>query len=155
MSKRTQQQLESIWQAIISGKYGSDPMVVVPRRVISEPGTDIMSIPNATGTHVDVYERKGGTAWQEVPYVGQHWPEVQSALENPKFKWRTLEGLVLETGLDANTISANVAHHMDTVVRSSVSDPNGNALFTTRDHYREKSSLFERLRNSITNKVEK
>lgn len=154
MSTRTQAELNTIWDSIVAGKYGSDPMAIAPRRVSAEAGTDIMSIPNASGTDVDVYERKDGGTWEEIPYVGQVWPNVKSALQNPAFKWRTLEGIVKETGLDAATIGAILATNEGEIIKSSIPDQKGNNLFTTREHYREKSSILERLQNAITNKVQ-
>lgn len=155
MSTRTQDELNAIWSAIIDGKYNSDPMVIAPRRISAEAGTDIMSIPNADGTDADAYERKDGGTWEEIPYLNQSWPVVLSALENPKFKWRTLEGIVKDTGLDVSTVTANISSNAQVIIKSSIPDPKGNDLFTTREHYREKSSIFERLQSAITNKVEK
>jgi len=155
MSTRTQAELNTIWDSIVAGKYGSDPMVIAPKKISAEAGTDIMSIPNASGTDVDVYERKDGSAWDEIPYVGQIWPNVKSALESPEFKWRTLEGIVKETGLDAAMVGASLATNEDAIIKSSIPDEKGNDLFTTRGHYREKSSILDRLENAITNKVRK
>jgi hypothetical protein len=93
MTTHTQEQLNDIWSAILAGKYGNDPLAIVPRRIAAEPGTEIMSIPNATGTDVFVYERKSGEQWREVTYSWPEWPTVQMALESPRFKWRTIEGI--------------------------------------------------------------
>jgi len=156
MSMRTQEELNQIWNGILEGKYGSAPRDIAPRRVPAEEGRDIMSIRNPAGTEVDVYERKRGGDWEVVPYVGQVlWPVVKRALENPKFKWRTVDGVVEETGLDQVIVSASIAAQTGAVIKSSIPDKHGRDLFTTRKHYHEKSSLLERLEAAITNKVQK
>jgi hypothetical protein len=155
LPKRTQPELNAIWAKINQGQFDPDPMVIAPRRIPAEDGTDIMSIPNATGTSRDVYQRKVNTPWEEIQYVGEgEWSKVKAALENPDFKWRTVVGVVKETGLDVVTVSANLAQNVDTVVSSTIPDPLGSALFTTRRHYREKSSLLDRLKSAIINKVQ-
>lgn len=155
MSTHSQEELNDIWSAILAGKYGSDPLVIAPRRIAAEEGTDIMSIPNANGTDVFVYERKHGGEWREVTYQWPEWPTVQTVLESQKYKWRTIEGIVKETGLDAVTVVGNLSANDSVVIKSSIPDKEGRNLFTTRDHYREKSTLWERLESAITNKAQK
>ncbi|WP_124706406.1 hypothetical protein [Sulfuriferula multivorans] len=155
MTTHTQEQLNDIWSAILAGKYGNDPLAIAPRRIAAEPGTEIMSIPNATGTDVFVYERKSGEQWREVTYSWPEWPTVQTALESPRFKWRTIEGIAKETKLDAVTVVGSLSANASVVIKSTIPDQEGRDLFTTKDHYREKSSLWERLESAITNKVQK
>jgi hypothetical protein len=155
MSLFTQDELNRTWDAINAGAFGVDPFVIAPRRINSEAGTDIMSIPSSNGSDVSVYERKSGDEWHEVTYRWPQWPIVQSALENDRYKWRTVEGLVKETGLDAVTIVGSMSANDAVVLRSSIPDKTGRDLFTTKDHYKEKSSYWERLQSVITNKVSK
>src|SRR4051812_41944025 len=108
MTLRDQQELNEIWDSINAGKYGDDPLVIAPRRI---PGSyEVVSVPNAGGTGVQIYERKNGL-WSEVPvaekplpYVSDSWRRVKAALENPRYKWRTVEGIVKETGVDATAV---------------------------------------------------
>ena len=155
MTTHSQEELNEIWNSILDGKYGTDPLVIAPRRIAAETGTEIMSIPNATGTDVFVYERNSGEQWRGVTYKWPDWPTVQSALESPKFKWRTIEGIVKETKLDAVTVTGNMSANAALIIKSTIPDKDGRVLFTTKDHYREKSSLWERLESAITNKVQK
>lgn len=154
MTVHSQDELNRIWEAVVAGKYGNDPLVIAPRRIPAESGIDLLSIPNASRTDVFVYERKDGCEWQEVTYEWREWPKVQSALESEKYKWRTVEGIVKETGLDAVTVVGSLSANASTVMKSTISDRAGRDLFTTKEHYREKSSLWERFQSVLTNKVE-
>ena len=68
VTKRSQNDLNSIWTNIIEGKYRDAKYK--PERITSNDGTDIMSIPNSDGTDREVYERKNGGQWEEVPFIG-------------------------------------------------------------------------------------
>jgi hypothetical protein len=155
VTAHSQDELNKIWEAIVTGKYGNAPLIIAPRKIPAESGTDIMSIPNTAGTDVFVYERKNGGEWRKVTYEWREWPKVQTALENEKYKWRTIEGIVKETGLDAVTVVGSLSANASVVIKSTISDKDGRDLFTTKEHYREKSSLWERFQSVLTNKVEK
>ncbi|MCG7867002.1 MAG: hypothetical protein N0E59_10735 [Candidatus Thiodiazotropha taylori] len=86
--------------------------------------------------------------------MDEDWLKIQKALENPKYKWRTVEGVAKETGLETVTVVSSLSNHNDLVIQSSIPSNTGADLFTTRDHYREKSTIFSRVMSSITNKVE-
>ena len=83
------------------------------------------------------------------------WTLIKNALENPKYKWRTLNGVAKETGLDPNTIKDTINLKQYTIVASAAPAPDGSELFTTRDHYREKSTIWERFENAVINRVYK
>lgn len=153
MSTYSQDQLNEIWSAIVTEKYGKDPLIIAPKRVASEAGTEIMSIPNRTGTDVSVYQRKVGEPWKEITYQWPEWAAVRSALENPKYKWRTVEGISKETNLDAVAVVGSLSANASAVVKSTIRDKDGRDLFSTKEHYREKSNIWERLESAITNKV--
>ncbi len=86
--------------------------------------------------------------------MDEEWEKIKVALENPKFKWRTIGGVAKETGLGTATVVSNVSSHQDTVIQSYVSSKSGADLYTTRDHYKEKTTFISRVFSSITNKVE-
>jgi len=71
MSTSTPDELNEIWNQIEAGTWSSNQLVIAPRKISSEPGTDIMSVPNVEGTKADVYERKDGGMWRKCPYVGE------------------------------------------------------------------------------------
>jgi hypothetical protein len=81
------------------------------------------------------------------------WTQLKTALENPKYEWRTVRGLIRETGLDESELLAEMKAHEGQIIRSSIPNKRGEDLFTTRDHYRKKASIWERLNSSIQMKV--
>ncbi len=86
--------------------------------------------------------------------MSDEWEKIQKALEDPKYKWRTINGVSTATGLDPVTVVSSISNHPHIVIQSTIPSTNGEELFTTREHYREKSSLFEVVVSSIKNKVE-
>jgi hypothetical protein len=78
---------------------------------------------------------------------------VVGALENPNYKWRTIDGLVKETGIDESTVRRVIVKLGEQVVRSSVSSTSGEDLFTTRQHHRQKESVLSRLGAVLRNRA--
>lgn len=153
---RNQEELNHIWAGILGGGFGNDPLTIAPQRVVTEPGLEIMTIPSSDGTRRDIYQRRQGEDWEQVENVGAIlWAVIKSALENPAYKWRTIEGVSAEIGLPESIVSANVNSHVEQVVKSSIPSKDGSDLFTTRKHYREKSSIIERVQNAVMNRVQK
>jgi hypothetical protein len=83
--------------------------------------------------------------------------EVQAvlhALENPKYKWRTISGIAKEVGLSLETVHEVIAENKDQIVRSSVPSADGEALYTTRDHYRRSASITDKLLGMLKNRAD-
>jgi hypothetical protein len=59
---------------------------------------------------------------------------VVRALEDPRYEWRTVEGLAEETGLPTDNLRKIVEDLNGEIVRSSIPDESGRALYTTRKH---------------------
>lgn len=72
----TQTELNQIWKNICNEKY--ENFSIVPIRIPSENGKNIMSIPHSNGTARAVYERNGNGPWIEVPAIGKNPPKVKS-----------------------------------------------------------------------------
>lgn len=87
--------------------------------------------------------------------MSDEWNKIRKTLENPQYKWRTIEGIAKETGYGFITVVSSLSAHPDLVIKSTIPSTNGQDLFTTRDHYRQKSTLWERVEGAITNKVQK
>jgi len=87
--------------------------------------------------------------------MSDEWEKIKRALENPNYKWRTLEGIAKETKSPVVTITSTFAAHADEVLKSAIPSTDGRELYTTRDHYRQRSTLWDRLESVITNKVQK
>lgn len=80
--------------------------------------------------------------------------KVIAALENPKYKWRTIGGVAKEAGVGADIVLSVVTSAADTVVRSRVPSQAGHALFTTRARFRQSASVAERLHGAFTNRLD-
>ena len=78
---------------------------------------------------------------------------VKDALENPNYRWRTVEGVASETGIPTQTIEAVIRKNIETVVKSSIPSTKGEALYTTRSHFLKKASLGEKLLGAIKNRL--
>lgn len=78
---------------------------------------------------------------------------VLKALGNPTYKWRTVEGLATETGLDTKAVMGALATASDRIVKSTISDPDAKDVFTTRARFREEASLGEKLFGAIKNRA--
>ena len=85
--------------------------------------------------------------------MNEKWEKLRIALENDKFKWRTLSGLSEESGMTNEELRKLLEAHVDTIVKSSVPSSTGAALYTTRKHYKKKSSALGAIRQSLTGRV--
>ncbi len=81
---------------------------------------------------------------------------VIKELENANYKYRTVQGVASAAGLEQKTVKRIIDWLGDegVVMQSSGDDPDGNALYTTRSHYRQKSSFWERFRASLRNRAD-
>ena len=77
---------------------------------------------------------------------------VRAALENPKYKWRTVNGVAKEAGVDETTARRVIAELGEQVVRSSIPSTTGEDLYTTRRHYRESESFLVRMGAILRNR---
>ena len=73
---------------------------------------------------------------------------VIKALEDPRFEWRTVDGVAQETGLPEDEILRIIEAVPDEVIRSRDPDQRGRALYTTRRHYTQKRNLLEWFRST-------
>jgi ribosomal protein S25 len=78
---------------------------------------------------------------------------VLAALENPKYKWRTVGGIAKEAGVDGDTARRVITELGGQVVRSSIPSITGEELYTTRRHYRESERFFVRLGAILRNRA--
>ena len=87
--------------------------------------------------------------------MSDEWEKIKRALENQNYKWRTLEGIAKDTGVSIPTVVSSLSYHGDLVIRSTIPSTTGQDLYTTRNHYLEKSTLWDRFESAVTNKVQK
>ena len=78
---------------------------------------------------------------------------VVSALEDPNYEWRTVEGVSEQTGLSASNVRQVLEELNGEIIRSSIPDESGRNLYTTRKHYRETQGLGTRILSALSDKV--
>lgn len=71
--------------------------------------------------------------------------QILKALSNPNWEWRTVGGLSKETGIPEDRVQQFLDRLEEQVIRSRVPDKKGRALYTTRDHYKQKHSPLARM----------
>lgn len=78
---------------------------------------------------------------------------VRAALENPKYKWRTINGVAKEAGIDEVTARRVITDLGEQVVRSSIPSKTGEELYTTRRHYRQSEGFLVRMVAILRNRA--
>lgn len=76
--------------------------------------------------------------------------KVIAVLEHPSYKWRTLSAIARELDISEHDALEALQQCGVEIVRSNSSD--GEFLFTTRRHLREKSTIAERLSRALRNR---
>ena len=89
----------------------------------------------------------------EISCSEEVWAQIKQSLELDKYKWRTISGISRDTTLTQEQIRICLALHGSEVIKSSVPSKLGARLYTTRKHYRNKSTIWSRLESSILNRV--
>jgi len=78
---------------------------------------------------------------------------VITALENPDWDWRTIEGVAKDTKLPPERVIQIIESLPDVVIRSKIPDNRGRDLYTTRKHYSETQSLFSRILSASSDSI--
>jgi hypothetical protein len=78
--------------------------------------------------------------------------KVLKALENPKFRWRTIRGIAKETEISPEIIRTVVTMKSDRVVMASVPNTKGEALFTSRNQRRSQAGTWGRIVSALKNR---
>jgi len=79
-----------------------------------------------------------------------HWLLVKRALENPDWDFRTIDGLVKDTGLSREEIKRLLDEHGDEVRKAYVTDRNGNILYAPAEKPLKLRELLANIRAFIT-----
>ena len=85
--------------------------------------------------------------------MSDEWQKLEAALENDSYKWRTISGISVELDMPEETILRLIEDHADQIVKSSVPSKTGEDLYSTRKHYRKKSSVLGAISQSLTGRV--
>ena len=75
------------------------------------------------------------------------------ALEDSRYDWRSVDGVSEQTGIPATQVREALENQMPEIVRSSVPDELGRALYTTRKHYRQTHGIGARFLDAVAGKI--
>lgn len=81
------------------------------------------------------------------------YEKIKRALENPNFKFRTINGVSSEAHVSFEIIEKAMREHSDEIVRLFRKGENGEVLITTRAHYKKKASIKEKVIGAVINSV--
>ena len=79
--------------------------------------------------------------------------KIFKALEDKKYKWRTPKGVAKQAGVSEKEVLFVIGNNSDNVVQSSVPSTDGSPLFTTRNHFHEMSSPFEKIVGAFKGRI--
>ncbi|MDG5814951.1 hypothetical protein QA601_07680 [Chitinispirillales bacterium ANBcel5] len=79
--------------------------------------------------------------------------KVLRALENKKYRWRTIQGIAEEECMSAERVECVIHANKEKIVRSSLKSEKGETLYTTRRHYKQNASVCERIVASFKNRI--
>ena len=77
------------------------------------------------------------------------------ALEDARFKWRTISGIATDAHLSEREVwqALEELRRAGIVIRSAIQSEKGEDLYTTRQHYKQFASLSERLSAVLKNRA--
>jgi hypothetical protein len=76
---------------------------------------------------------------------------VIQALEDERYDWRTIKGLVKSTDATEPEIISVLNALSDKIVRTQ--DADGRSLFTTREHYQKTHSLGDKILSALADRI--
>jgi hypothetical protein len=78
---------------------------------------------------------------------------VVRALENPKYNWRTVDGIAQETGIDPYQVAQILKFLPNVVDTVQSTDKSGRQLFTTRKHYNRTQNVLNRILSTFSDRI--
>ena len=88
-----------------------------------------------------------------IRFESKYWDKIKQSLEDSRYKWRTTRGIVKETGLTIEAVEKAFGWHSGHVIKSSIPSDTGEALYTTREHYRKLQSPYTKIISSVFTSV--
>jgi hypothetical protein len=82
-----------------------------------------------------------------------NYGSIKKAMENNKFNYRTIGGVAKEANVSVMVVHDAIKNHPKEMVLLHRKGKNGEVLVTTRDHYKKRASVRERLMGVIINRV--
>lgn len=81
------------------------------------------------------------------------YEKIKRALENPKYKFRTISGVSSEANVSVQAVEKAIREHSDEIVKLFRRGENGELLITTRAHYKKKATIKEKIIGAVINSV--
>lgn len=78
--------------------------------------------------------------------------KIEQAFANPKYTWRTIQGVSKETGVSEKDVHSYIKKNADSYIKSSSKNDRGENLYASRTVYRTKASPFRRIMASVKNR---
>lgn len=121
------------WRTIKGVAVETDLTPEVVREAIRSLGVDVIpsSIPSESGEELFTVANRKSDA---IP-TPDDWTAVRSAMENPKYTWRTLKGIATEKGIPEAKVMELIQVNRDIILQSEVPSADGEDLYTTRQHF--------------------
>lgn len=127
-----------LWQGAPFGKLQALPPDGKPVTDASWHSTDEAFFKVAEGIHNVIKEftsRQNAKQVQEVSERRAKINRVILALENPNYKWRTIEAVSKETHISLEEAQEIISELGGQVIKSNIPDINRRSLYTTKAHY--------------------
>ena len=80
----------------------------------------------------------------------EHWEAVRNALANPKYDFRTVDGIVRETGLADTEVQQILQQHQDAVRKAYTTDKMGRLLYTLRDRPQSLQEIISNIKSIVS-----
>lgn len=101
-----------------------------------------------SGSYVAVTPHRRTAAQQSSKYV-----MIKQALENPKYTFRTIGGVAQEAKVSVEMVESAIVQHPNELVVLYRKGKNGEKLITTREHYKKKATVTEKIKGALLNRV--
>ena len=87
--------------------------------------------------------------------LDENGQSVVRALENPKWDWRSVDGISEETGIDPHQVASilTLLPNVVDIVQSSVPGKQGRPLYTTRNHYNKRQNIANRILSAFSDRI--
>lgn len=79
--------------------------------------------------------------------------KIVRAAENPKYRWRTVQGIATETGVSQEVVAHVLSTNTDTFIQAGAPSKSGESLFTTRKRYLETATPSEKFLGALKNRL--
>jgi hypothetical protein len=79
---------------------------------------------------------------------------VFRALENPRYKWRTIPGISKETGVPRDQVLEILTRFSEYIVKSAVMSKAGEDLYSLRSKFIREESSIKKLIGAIRNRID-